>query len=68
MKDMGEERLRSIRGEIFRKEFYEIKLDKEQSLGFKQRMICMEELNAAKAEIEKTTGEKLMTQKQFWVV
>ena len=64
MKDMGKERLRSIRGEIFRKEFYESKLDKEQSLGFKQRMIRMEELNAAKAEIEKTTGEKLMTQKK----
>lgn len=34
----------------------------------KDEMIRMEELNAAKAEIEKTTGEKPATQKMFRVV
>ena len=51
MKDMGEGRLRFIRGGIFRKGFYVIKLDKVQNVGFKERMIRKEELNAAKAEI-----------------
>ena len=31
-------------------------------------MIRMEELNAAKRELEKTTGEKLVTQKMFRAV
>ena len=34
----------------------------------KDEMICLEELNAAKAEIEKTTGEQPVTQKMFRVV
>ena len=34
----------------------------------KDEMIRMEELNAAKKELEKTTGERPVTQKQFWVV
>lgn len=38
LKDMGEERLRSIRGEIFRKEFYKIKLAKERRADFKERI------------------------------
>lgn len=33
----------------------------------KDEMIRMEELNAAKAEIEKTTGEKPVIQKMFRV-
>ena len=31
----------------------------------KEEMIHMEELNAARAELNKTTGEKLATQKMF---
>ena len=38
MKDMEEGRLRSIRGEIFRKEFYKIKLAKERRTDFKERI------------------------------
>ena len=34
----------------------------------KDEMIRMEELNAAKRELEKTTGEKPVTQKMFRVV
>ena len=34
----------------------------------KDEMIRMEELNAAKRELEKTTGEKTVTQKMFRVV
>ncbi len=34
----------------------------------KDEMFCMEKLNAAKAEIEKTTGEQPVIQKMFRVV
>ena len=34
----------------------------------KDEVIRMEELNAAKAEIEKITGEKPVIQKMFWLV
>ena len=34
----------------------------------KDEMIRMEELNAARAELNKTTGEKPVTQKMFRVV
>ena len=34
----------------------------------KDEMIRMEELNAARAELNKTTGEKPVTQKMFWAI
>jgi integrase len=34
----------------------------------KEEMICMEELNATRAELNKTTGEKTVTQKMFQAI